>query len=131
MKELKIIEALVNSSITPHDIGYIISPDCLEAMDILHKHKKPMNYLLDILPKTPAEYAEIENDYWEIIQDRIHDKIKEESIVKNKSKLKVYDIETNSIHDFVRFGDENMVVMYSPECGHTTNTLDKVRIITL
>ena len=41
--------------------------------------------------------------------------------------MKVYDIETDSLHDLTQINyEENYVVMYNPECGFTRNTLDKV-----
>ena len=41
--------------------------------------------------------------------------------------MKVYDLETDSLHDLTQINyKENYVVMYSPEYGFTRNTLDKV-----
>ena len=45
-------------------------------------------------------------------------------------KCKVYDIESNTLHNLVGIDVENSrVVMEHEEYGHTSNTLDKVRLI--
>lgn len=45
-------------------------------------------------------------------------------------KIKILDIETNTIHDLVRFDEhEDRVIMNSDEYGHTSNTKDKVEIL--
>lgn len=58
------------------------------------------------------------------------------NLVKNlktpivQGKCKVYDIETDSIHDLVSIDFESSrVVMKSKDYGSTSNTWDKVRII--
>ncbi len=42
-------------------------------------------------------------------------------------KLKVLDLETNTVHDFCHF-DDDRVVMCNPEYGHTSNVLKNVRL---
>ena len=47
-----------------------------------------------------------------------------------KGKCKVYDIESNTLHNLVEIDFENsIVVMENEEYGHTSNTLDKIRLI--
>ena len=45
-------------------------------------------------------------------------------------KCKVYDIESNTLHNLVGIDVENSrVIMENEEYGHTSNTLDRVRLI--
>lgn len=45
-------------------------------------------------------------------------------------RCKVYDIETDSLHDLVSIDfDNSRVVMENKDYGHTSNTWDKVRLI--
>lgn len=59
------------------------------------------------------------------------DVVKKLNIHDVVGRLKVYDIETDTVHDFVGIDNENRVVMNNEQYGSTSNTLDKVRFIQL